>query len=183
MFSAGFSAAQLSAAGARFEACSGDRAGGAPNDDAVRVSNSSDGTVSVIRPGGTTGAASHLPGPGGEPPLPGRLRDLDPALAGDAHLTGGCRPVNLDPHLPASWRRLHDTTTTSRGVSSRAVVLRAHPTVQLTDGPRPSTRSGPAPSSPAEPARAGPNPRSRAPVCRRPPGSGQLARRSRHDAQ
>ncbi len=41
----------------------------------------------------------------------------------DPHLTGGCRPVTLEPHLPPTWRRLHDTTTVSWGVSSQTVVL------------------------------------------------------------
>ncbi len=43
----------------------------------------------------------------------------------DPHLIGGCRPVSLEPHLPATWRRLHDATTTSWGISSRTIVLQA----------------------------------------------------------
>ncbi len=43
----------------------------------------------------------------------------------DPHLTGGCRPVTLDPHLSATWRRFHDATTISWGISSRTIVLQA----------------------------------------------------------
>ena len=39
------------------------------------------------------------------------------------HLTGGCRPIDLERHVPAGWRRLYDTTTTRWGICSRVLVL------------------------------------------------------------
>ncbi|GAA1466479.1 class I SAM-dependent methyltransferase [Microbacterium thalassium] len=43
----------------------------------------------------------------------------------DPHVTGGCRPVDLEPHLPSTYRRRLDTVITTWGVSSRALVLQA----------------------------------------------------------
>lgn len=79
----------------------------------------------VLCPGGIVAVASLTPGAKGVP------RAVSAIWSGawriDPHLTGGCRPIDLEPHLPAGYRRLLDTVITTWGVSSRAVVLQSHP--------------------------------------------------------
>ena len=77
----------------------------------------------VLRPGGLVAVTSLAPGPSG--PARAVCAAWTRLWRVDPHLTGGCRPVELDPHLPASWHRVHDGTTTSFGVASRALVLEA----------------------------------------------------------
>lgn len=77
----------------------------------------------VLGPGGVIAIASLARGEHGA------ARAVSALWAGawrlDPHLTGGCRPVDLEPHLPAAYRRLCDTVITTWGVSSRVVVLRS----------------------------------------------------------
>lgn len=77
----------------------------------------------VLRPGGLVAVASLVRGEHGI------SRGVSALWSGawriDPHVTGGCRPVDLDPHLPATYRRVCDTVVTTWGVSSRAVVLQS----------------------------------------------------------
>jgi ubiquinone/menaquinone biosynthesis C-methylase UbiE len=75
----------------------------------------------VLRPGGLLAVTSLAEGTGRTSRVVSgawtRLWRTNP------HLTGGCRPVDLERHLPAGWPRLHDTTTTRWGITSRVLVL------------------------------------------------------------
>lgn len=74
----------------------------------------------VLRPGGLFAVAGLAPGPGGFAGIVSTGWSL--LFRVDPHLTGGCRPVELGPHVPAGWRVLHDSIVTSWGVCSRVFV-------------------------------------------------------------
>ena len=79
----------------------------------------------VLRPGGLVALTSLAPG------RRGVARAVSTAWSWlwrtNPHLTGGCRPLALDPHIPTAWRRVHDATRTDWGVCSRSIVLEPRP--------------------------------------------------------
>lgn len=79
----------------------------------------------VLSPGGLVAVTSLTPGTSGVARAVSstwtRLWRAKP------HLTGGCRPLDLGPHVPAGWTRLQDTTVTRWGICSHVLALAPSP--------------------------------------------------------